>query len=78
MENPKRLGQSRSRAAHWARGDDPGAIARTLEVDLDEIHYYRMRDTRGFTRQDLYRSESIAVPGTALMNSTPWPDLRAP
>jgi 5-deoxy-glucuronate isomerase len=28
-----------------------------LEVDLDEIYYYRMRDARGFAMQNLYRSD---------------------
>jgi 5-deoxy-glucuronate isomerase len=28
------------------------------EVDLDEIYYYRMRDSRGFAVQNLYRSNS--------------------
>jgi KduI/IolB family len=31
-----------------------------VEVDLDEIYYYRMRDARGFALQNLYRSDSIA------------------
>ena len=28
-----------------------------VEVDLDEIYYYRMRDARGFALQNLYRSD---------------------
>ena len=28
-----------------------------VEVDLDEIYYYRMRDGRGFALQNLYRSD---------------------
>jgi 5-deoxy-glucuronate isomerase len=28
-----------------------------VEVDLDEIYYYRMRDPRGFALQNLYRSD---------------------
>lgn len=28
-----------------------------VEVDLDEIYYYRMRDARGFAVQNLYRSD---------------------
>jgi 5-deoxy-glucuronate isomerase len=28
-----------------------------LEVDLDEIYYYRMRDARGFALQNLYRAD---------------------
>jgi 5-deoxy-glucuronate isomerase len=28
-----------------------------VEVDLDEIYYYRMRDVRGFALQNLYRSD---------------------
>ena len=29
-----------------------------VEVDLDEIYYYRMRDARGFAVQNLYRSDA--------------------